>query len=110
MTSNGDSVLNASSLPAAALDDRSRSTPSPRRTASKAASPWSKENRPLPPNGDHEHDDAQNESEAETVVLSPEKKAIKTERNDDDDDARLRSIKEESRALTPLSNGQRRSS
>jgi ankyrin repeat protein len=111
MTSNGDSVLNAPALPAAALDGHSRSTPSPRQTTSKAASPSSKENRPLLSNGNHEHDDAQNESEAETVVLSPEKKkVIKTERNDDDDDSRLRSIKEEPRAHTPLSNGQRRSS
>lgn len=116
MTSNGDPVLNASSLPAASTDDRPHGTPSPRQTASKAASPSSKENRPLPQDGDHEHDDAQNESEAETVVLgsrgddSPQKKLIKTERNDDDDDARLRSIKEESRAHTPLSNGRRRSS
>ena len=95
MTSNGDPVLNASSLPG---------TPPP----PKAASPSSKENRPLHQNGNHDHDrdDAQNESEAETVVLSPEKRVIKTERNDDDDDAaRLRSIKEESRARSPLSNG-----
>jgi ankyrin repeat protein len=116
MTSNGDPVLNASSLPAASIDGRPHNTPSPRQTTSKAASPSSKENRPLPPNGDHEHDDAQGDSEAETVVIgsrgddSPQKKVIKTERNDDDDDARLRAIKEGSRAHTPLSNGQRRPS
>ncbi|KAH4020699.1 hypothetical protein HBI49_227310 [Parastagonospora nodorum] len=118
MTSNGDAALNAPSAPAAALGDRPRGTPErdvPKLSSSKAASPSSKENRPLPSNGDHDHDrdhdDAQNESEAETVVLSPEKKMIKKERiDDDDDDARLRSIKEESRAPTPLSNGQRPSS
>lgn len=108
MTSNGDPVLNASSLPSEPAGDHVRSTPPP----PKAASPSSKENRPLHQNGDHDHDDAQNESEAETVVLgsrgddSPEKRVIKTERNDDDDDAaRLRSIKEESRAHSPLGNG-----
>lgn len=116
MTSNGDPVLNASSLSAAARNDRPRSSPSPRQTASsKAASPSSKENRPLSHNGDHDadHDDAQNESEAETVVLgsrgddSPQKKVIKTERNDDEN---LRTIKEESRPHSPLTNGRRRSS
>ncbi|KAH7402280.1 hypothetical protein DE146DRAFT_652912 [Phaeosphaeria sp. MPI-PUGE-AT-0046c] len=130
MTSNGDPVLNASFLSAAPRVDRPRSPPSPRQTASsKAASPSSKENRPLSRNGDpdhghehdhardhdpnHDHDDAQNESEAETVVLgsrgddSPQKKPIKTERNDDDS---LRTIKEEPRAHSPLTNGRRRSS
>jgi hypothetical protein len=116
MTSNGDPVLNASSLPAAARDDRRNTTP-PHQPPSKAASPSSKENRPLSADdhGDHgDHDDAHNDSEAETVVLgsrgddSPEKKVIKTERTEDDD--RLRSIKEESRAHSPLGNGQRRPS
>jgi ankyrin repeat protein len=110
MTSNGDPVLNASPLPAAARDGRPQTTPSPRQTASKAASPSSKENRPLSRNGDDGHDDGHNDSEAETVVLSPEKKVIKTERNDDDDNARLRAIKEEPRAHSPLGNGRRRSS
>jgi ankyrin repeat protein len=117
MTSNGDPVLNASSLSAAVRDSRPQTTPSPRRAVSKAASPSSKENRPLSRNGDHDHDDAQNESEAETVVLgsrgddSPVKRVIKTERNDDDDDsAQLRAIKEEPRAHSPLHNGRRRSS
>ncbi|KAJ4362042.1 hypothetical protein N0V83_010984 [Neocucurbitaria cava] len=119
MTSNADSVLNASSLPAAQHDDdRPRSPPSPRQPAPKAASPSSKENHPLPPNGHDGHDeDAEGESEAETVVLdargdsSPAKKPIKTERIDDDDGAEpLRSIKEKSHAHSPQSNGRRRSS
>jgi ankyrin repeat protein len=116
MTSNGDPVLNAPSLSAEVRDGRPQTTPSPRQPASKAASPSSKENRPLSRNGDHGHDDAHNDSEAETVVLSPEKKMIKmikTERNDDDDDdddARLRAIKEESRAHSPLNHVRRRSS
>lgn len=118
MTSNADSVLNASSLPTGAPDDRQSSPPSPRHNAPKAASPSSKENHPLPQNGHHGNDeDAEGESEAETVVLdarddsSPDKKPIKTERIDDDDDAaRLRSIKEKSHAHSPQSNGRRRSS
>ncbi|KAH7070449.1 hypothetical protein BKA63DRAFT_518452 [Paraphoma chrysanthemicola] len=118
MTSNGDPALNASSLPVVKPSNLPRRTPSPRPAAPKAASPSSKENRPLPQNGhhdhDHDHDDAQNESEAETVVLgrgddSPEKKVIKTERTDNDA-ARLRSIEEESRAHSPVTNGRRRSS
>jgi ankyrin repeat protein len=122
MTSNGDPVLNASSLSAASRHDAPRGPLSPRQAASKATSPSSKENRPLSRNGhggaDDVHDDVQNESEAETVVLgsrgddSPQKRPIKTERNDDDDDdaARLRSIKEESRAHSPLGHRQRRAS
>ncbi|KAH7382318.1 hypothetical protein BKA66DRAFT_464222 [Pyrenochaeta sp. MPI-SDFR-AT-0127] len=122
MTSNANSVLNASSLsvavPPAQLDDRPRSPRSPR-LARKAASPSSKENHPLPQNGHDGHDeDAEGESEAETVVLSrdedqPDKKPIKTERLDDDDhdpSMQLRAIKEQSRALSPQSNGRRRSS
>lgn len=114
MTSNGDSsALNPSSHPG---------TPSPRPAHPKAASPSSKENRPLPENGnshhDHDYDDAQNESEAETVVLgprggdddSPEKRMIKTERTDDDDAQHLRALREELRTQSPLSNGRRRSS
>tara|TARA_R110002003_G_scaffold1005_3_gene21988 strand:+ start:26131 stop:29475 length:3345 start_codon:yes stop_codon:yes gene_type:complete len=113
MTSNGDPALNASSLPAAHahVDDAPDRTPSPRPAAPKAASPSSKENRPLPQNGDHDHEDAQNESEAETVVLdSPEKRVIKTERADNHDAVRLRSIEEESRAHSLPTNGRRRSS
>jgi ankyrin repeat protein len=109
MTSNGDPVLNAISLSAAPRADRLDCTPPPRPSVSKAASPSSKENHSISQNAAHDQDDAQNESEAETVVLSPEKKMIKTERIDDDD-VRLRSIKEESRAHSPLTNGHRRSS
>jgi ankyrin repeat protein len=100
MTSNGDPVLNASPRPG-----------TPPRSAPKAASPSSKENRPQLHNGSDDHDDAQNESEAETVVLSPEKRVIKTERTDDDNGAaHLRPLREESRAHPPLTNGHRRSS
>ncbi|KAF2030603.1 hypothetical protein EK21DRAFT_88727 [Setomelanomma holmii] len=112
MTSNGDPALNSSSIPAGLVDKKPQRTPSPRPSAPKAASPSSKENRPLPQNGDHDHVDAQNESEAETVVLgndSPEKKVIKTERNDNDT-PRLRSIEEDSRPRPQLTNGRRRSS
>jgi ankyrin repeat protein len=116
MTSNGDEALNASSAPTGTAHDRPHSPRSPRH-APKAASP-SKENH-LPPhdqNGHDEDQDAEGESEAETVVLSrdenpEEKKVIKTERSDDDDDTtRLRSIKEESRPHSPQTNGRRRSS
>ncbi|KAF1842886.1 uncharacterized protein K460DRAFT_287664 [Cucurbitaria berberidis CBS 394.84] len=120
MPSNGNSVLNASSVAVDVLDRRPHSPRSPRQPAPpKAASPSSKENHPLLHNGHHGHDeDAEGESEAETVVLdarddrSPEKKAIKMERIDEDDNdaARLRSIKEQSHAHSPQSNGRRRSS
>ncbi|OAL52990.1 hypothetical protein IQ07DRAFT_584982 [Pyrenochaeta sp. DS3sAY3a] len=121
MTSIGDSVLNASSHTAPALKDRPRSPRSPRHhLPAKAASPASKENHPQPANGALAHDeDAEGESEAETVVLDPrddqpaaDKKLIKTERDDDDEDhaARLRSIKEHSHVHSPQSNGRRRSS
>ncbi|KAL5113916.1 hypothetical protein ACEQ8H_008199 [Pleosporales sp. CAS-2024a] len=121
MTSNGDAVLNPPSLPtpAAPAHARPRRSSSPRPPVAQPAEPASKDHPPLPANGHPAHDhDAQNESEAETVVLSPNKKrTIKTERNDDDDgddgdnhDSRLRPIKEESCARTPLSNGPRRSS
>ena len=59
-------------------------------------------------NGANSDDDAPNESEAETVVLDhrndcTEAKVIKTERNDDDDDAaRLRSVKEAVNGTRPL--------
>jgi ankyrin repeat protein len=116
MTSNGDPLLNATSLSAGNSGDRLHSPRSPRQPASKAASPSAKENHPLPPNGHHDHDDVQNESEAETVVLgprdndSPQKKLIKTERDDENDSARLRLIKEQSQSHSPKSNGRRRSS
>ncbi|KAF1938538.1 hypothetical protein EJ02DRAFT_457800 [Clathrospora elynae] len=127
MTSNGDSVLNASSVSASTLHSRLHSPRAPRHAAPKAASPRasSKETSALalPQNGHDADLDAEGESEAETVVLSRdenfmENKVIKTERDDDDDDndddaddaTRLRSIKEEPRAHSPLSNGRRRSS
>ncbi len=100
MPTNGDLAVNPSSLSAG------------------SSSSSSKENHPLPQNGDHGLDqDAEGESEAETVVLSrdeeaADKKPIKTERIDDDDDedpVRLRSIKEQSRPLSPQPNGRRRS-
>lgn len=107
MTSNGD--LNASLDPP--RSPRSRSVqPAP---APKATSPVAKEdaNAPATQNGDHDD----NESEAETVVLSRddeanEKKVIKTERDaDDDESARLASIKENTLSHSPQ-NGRRRSS
>ncbi|KAH9873156.1 hypothetical protein J1614_005554 [Plenodomus biglobosus] len=143
MTSNGDPVLNASSLPqhdlttapTTAPDARPHSPsspppPQPAAPTSRAATPppatadddtttttTTTTTQPPRPNGIEGNDeDAEGESEAETVVLSrdepsPDKKVIKTERTDDDDDAsRLRSIKEESRAHSPPPNGQRRSS
>lgn len=114
MPSNGDPVLNASALPQPAA--RPQSPRSPLQPARPASPPT--DARPLSHNGhDEGHDeDAEGESEAETVVLSrdeasPEKRLIKTERPDDDDDAvRLRAIKEESRAHSPQLNGRRRSS
>lgn len=116
MTSNGDPPLNATSSSAGNAGDRLHSPRSPRQPASKAASPSAKENHPLPQNGTHDNDDVQNESEAETVVLgsrdndSPQKKLIKTERDDDNDLTRLRLIKEQSQSHSPKSNGRRRSS
>lgn len=104
MTSNGD--LNASL-------DTSRSprnnTGDAAQPAPKLTSPSSKQNEPIIPNGDHDD----NESEAETVVLSrddepSEKKMIKTER-DDDESARLDTIKENTRSHSPQ-NGRRHSS
>ncbi|KAF1919027.1 hypothetical protein BDU57DRAFT_511871 [Ampelomyces quisqualis] len=111
MTGNGDPAPHPPSLAAAPRHDGRITTP-----PLHAASPASKENRPLSAHGHGhgDHDDAQNESEAETVVLgargddSPQKSLIKTERTDDDD--RLRSIKEESRARSPLRTRQRRPS
>ncbi|KAF2850057.1 hypothetical protein T440DRAFT_113283 [Plenodomus tracheiphilus IPT5] len=116
MTSNGDPVLNPSSPP----KDEPNTTTAASAPTSKAATPpppATKDPQPSLLNGvDGNDEDAEGESEAETVVLSrdeasPEKKVIKTERIDDDDDAsRLSSIKEESQAHSPSRNGQRRSS
>ena len=108
MTSNGD--LNASlDPPRSPRNTHGHAAP----PAPKAASPQPKENAPASQNGDP--DDNDNESEAETVVLSKddetrEKRVIKTER-DDDEPARLDSIKENthSHSHSPL-NGLRRSS
>ncbi|KAF2249511.1 hypothetical protein BU26DRAFT_519555 [Trematosphaeria pertusa] len=109
MTSNGEAVLNPSSISAATLND---ATPRP---DSKPASPSPRE-KPAPKehvqNGEDAADDAQNESEAETVVLDPkddrgDRKVIKTENNDEDDAARLRSVKEDSRTRSPTTNGRR---
>ncbi|KAH7135663.1 hypothetical protein B0J11DRAFT_398378, partial [Dendryphion nanum] len=70
-----------------------------------------------PQNGDNASEDGQNESEAETVVLddakdlsATKKKVIKTERDDDHDDAaRLRSTKEHSRPRSLVPNGRKNS-
>lgn len=104
MTSNGD--LNASLDPPRSPRTDAGGAVQP---APKAASPSAKENVPTTQNGDHD----ENESEAETVVLSKdddskEKRVIKTER-DDDESARLDSIKENTRSHSPQ-NGRRRSS
>ena len=104
MTSNGD--LNASlDPPRSPRDDKK----DPVQPAPRATSPSAKENVPATQNGDHDD----NESEAETVVLSRdddanEKKVIKTER-DEDEPARLESIKENTHSHSPQ-NDRRRSS
>lgn len=104
MTSNGDlnASLDTSRSPRNTTDDAGQPAP-------KATSPLSKENVPVTQNGDHDD----NESEAETVVLSrdddsSEEKMIKTER-DEDEPARLDSIKENTHSHSPQ-NGRRRSS
>ncbi|KAF2686208.1 hypothetical protein K458DRAFT_260261, partial [Lentithecium fluviatile CBS 122367] len=114
MSSNGDTVLNPSSISAGSLD-APRSPPAVR-PDSTAASPSTKERVPSAEtlqNGDNDADDAPNESEAETVVLGrddrSETKMIKAERSDDDDAARLRAVKEASRARSPATNGRRTS-
>lgn len=104
MTSNGD--LNASLDPSRSPRNDSGAAGQP---APKATSPSAKENAPASQNGDHD----ENESEAETVVLSKddesrEKRVIKTER-DDDEPARLDTIKENTHSHSPQ-NGRRRSS
>ncbi|KAH6633692.1 hypothetical protein C7974DRAFT_423990 [Boeremia exigua] len=104
MTSNGD--LNASlDPPRSPRTDSGTAVHQP----PKAAEPAAIDNVSVAQNGDHD----ENESEAETVVLSKdddarEKRVIKTER-DDDDTARLDSIKENTHSHSPQ-NGRRRSS
>lgn len=103
MTSNGD--LNASlDTPRNSRND----TDDAGQPVPKASSALSKENVTVTQNS--EHDD--NESEAETVVLSRDDeskdKVIKTER-DEDEPTRLESIKENTYSHSPQ-NGRRRSS
>ncbi|KAJ4361679.1 hypothetical protein N0V95_001663 [Ascochyta clinopodiicola] len=109
MTSNGDlnASLDTSRSPRNHNNAGGPVQPAPTPTP---ASPAAKENPPTAHNG--HHDD--NESEAETVVLSrdddpSETKVIKTERDDDDEPARLGSIKENTHSHSPQ-NGRRRSS
>ncbi|KAF2264939.1 hypothetical protein CC78DRAFT_215735 [Lojkania enalia] len=130
MTSNGDAVLNSSSISAGQLDVPSRNpnplpspslptvatSPKARKTTSPGSARDKRPSSSRAQNGDHASDDGQNESEAETVVLgdtkddsAKEKKVIKVERNDDDDAARLRSIKEASHARSPPANGRKNS-
>ena len=104
MTSNGN--LNASLDTSRSPRNDSGDAVQP---APKVTSPSAKENVPVTQNGDHDD----NESEAETVVLSRddesrEKKVIKTER-DEDEPARLESIKENTHSHSPR-NSRRRSS
>ncbi|KAF2449942.1 hypothetical protein P171DRAFT_428062 [Karstenula rhodostoma CBS 690.94] len=99
MNSNGDATVNSPTTHPATRDERAAPT-----ALAAAASP---PRQPKPSlgalqNGAHDdHDDAANASEAETVVLDSkadedraEAKVIKTERSDDDDGVRLRSVKE----------------
>ncbi|KAF2628221.1 hypothetical protein BU25DRAFT_448174 [Macroventuria anomochaeta] len=104
MTSNGDLNASLDTLRSPRTDSGDAVQPAP-----KAASPSAKENVPVTQNVDHDD----NESEAETVVLSRddesnEKKVIKTER-DENESARLDSIKENTHSHSPQ-NGRRRSS
>ncbi|PSN67956.1 hypothetical protein BS50DRAFT_572938 [Corynespora cassiicola Philippines] len=127
MTSNGDAVLNPPSQATAPSTDASTDRPRPvDNTPASPAPTHQQQQQPQQPhqqapskprnghqNGDHSDDDTQNVSEAETVVLSKdddpkEPKVIKTERPDDDDDAaRLRAVKESSRARSPAVNGRK---
>ncbi|KAF2798120.1 hypothetical protein K505DRAFT_322139 [Melanomma pulvis-pyrius CBS 109.77] len=126
MTSNGDSVLNPSSVSVAALGDSQRrahprSPPLPRASSAKAApSSSSRDKHPAARrvhNGDTSSEDGENESEAETIMLSPAKKAIKTERDDDGDNNNnnnktnnnnATAIKEDVHARSPSTNGRKR--
>ncbi|KAJ4304640.1 hypothetical protein N0V90_000166 [Kalmusia sp. IMI 367209] len=105
MTSNGESVLNPSSIDHGRRDARPHDAgAAPTAAAPTATSPPGHRSKPSDAlqNGAHsDDDDAPNESEAETVVLDHptdrgETKVIKTERSDDDDDGHteLRSAKE----------------
>ena len=114
MTSNGESVLNPSSAPVAALSDQQhrahqRSPPRPTAASTKAASsPSTADKQPASRrmhNGDASAEDGENESEAETIMLSPAKKAIKTERDDDDNDNSA--IREHVRARSPFPSGRK---
>lgn len=98
MNSNGDALVKPSDVPHGSRDQR----PAGERPVLGAHEPPAQRNKSLEPlqNGQHSDDDQPNESEAETVVLDlksdhPEgPKLIKTERSDDDDAARLRSVNE----------------
>ena len=128
MTSNVDVTNNVPFISANSVaeptrkDDRipspSKQTASPR--APKPASPLSsaKDNTASIPrlqNGDTGSDDAQNESEAETVVLADaeqdedkkEKRVIKTERSDGDDGTDSRMVKEVVTTRPPALNGRK---
>lgn len=131
MTSNGDVVLNPSSSSSSSsisthpLDDSRKARPplSPSRRQPPSPKPVKPPSSPSlkdpvsskPPlqNGVHPTDDAQNESEAETVVLDDatkeerdvENKVVKAERTDDDDAGRMRSLKDAPRAHSPAPNG-----
>ncbi|USP78379.1 hypothetical protein yc1106_05653 [Curvularia clavata] len=127
MTSNADTLVNTPSAPVGILHDRPRSS-SPRHQNNNNPAPLEPSRKPEKPdlpssthNG-HDDQDADPESEAETVVLSRDEhpahsKLIKTERVDDDDDAnghsdatRLRSIKEEPRPHSPQPHARQRPS
>ncbi|KNG48577.1 ankyrin repeat-containing protein [Stemphylium lycopersici] len=128
MTSNADTLVNTPAAPAGIHHQpaRSSSPPKPQQTHPSPLEPsWKPDHASAPPaihqNG-HDDQDAEGESEAETVVLSRDEnpvhdKMIKTERVDDDDDnnnnsssdaTRLHSIKEESRPHSPQPNGRQR--
>jgi ankyrin repeat protein len=116
MTSNADPVLHPSAVcvSAAAHGDPQRSvhqSPPPLPTASsvKASNSASGEKhlaKGRVHNGDTSSEDGagENESEAETIMLSPAKKAIKTER---DDDANNNAIKDTVPARSPSTNGRK---
>lgn len=101
MNSNGDSTVKSQATENPTLDPPAQ----PDKPATATASPPRQRKPSLDAlnNGaqNNDEDDAAGESEAETVVLDPKTdtdradvKVIKTERNDDDDAARLRSVKE----------------
>ncbi|KAL1600623.1 hypothetical protein SLS60_007009 [Paraconiothyrium brasiliense] len=100
MNSNGDSTVKPPPDEPGSRDARIKEETAVSATASPPRQP--KPSVDALQNGTHnDHDDAANESEAETVVLDhkadadrAEAKVIKTERSDDDDAARLCSVKE----------------